>query len=42
MEARTSLPRRLQIVAQKEKERKAKEEELEQPKGNPAAQFFGY
>ena len=42
MEARTSSPRRLQIVAQKKKERKAKEEEWEQPKGNPAAQFSGY
>ena len=40
MEARTSSPRRLQIVVQKKKERKAKEEEWEQPKRNPAATKF--
>ena len=43
MEARTSSPRRLQIVVQKRKGTKGKEEEeWEQPKGNPAAQFSGY
>ena len=40
MEARTSSPRRLQIVAQKEKERKAKEEEKGAAEGKPGRTVF--